>query len=294
MEFSNEKAHNEEIDYENPFLSMKIYQNYRNKDDAAKWHYHKELEMLAVLDGYLDLYVENDHLRLEKGDVVLVGAYQLHRDRTYCDSKLNYIVFQFDVQQYFENSTMPYLRFFSEPSFPLHKLNYIFHECENAKKTVYESVKEILQEVKEKEEGYEIAVSMIIKRIILSLIRSDTRKMIDLKENTDLLRLKPVLDYIEKNLSAKIQVEEASRIANISYYYFVKFFKKVLGMSFLEYVNYKKIKLAERILLTKDVSVSQVAEDVGMPNMAHFYKVFKKYHNCSPNEFRKKMIDWTN
>lgn len=294
MEIPSEKAHNEQIDYENPFLSMKIYQNYRLTDSAAKWHYHKELEILAVLDGYLDLYVENDTFRLNKGDVVLIGASQLHRDRCYRDSQLNYIVFQFDVQQYFENSTMPYYRFFSEPSFPLHRLNYIFQENEEAKNTVYQSVEEIFHEVKEKQEGYEIAVSMIIKRIILTLLRGDTRKMIDLTENTDLLRLKPVLDYIDNNLSAKIQVEEASRIANISYYYFVKYFKKVLGMSFLEYVNYKKIKLAERILLTKDVSVSQVAEEIGMPNMAHFYKVFKKHHNCSPNDFRKKMIEWTN
>ncbi|MNY48019.1 HTH-type transcriptional activator Btr [compost metagenome] len=109
-----------------------------------------------------------------------------------------------------------------------------------------------------------------------------------MKEQGELLRLKPVLDYVEAHLGDKIQVEEVSRIANVSYYYFVKYFKKVMGMSFLEYVNYKKIKKAERILLTKDVSVSQVAESIGMPNMAHFYKMFKKINQCSPNEYRKK------
>ena len=84
-------------------------------------------------------------------------------------------------------------------------------------------------------------------------------------------------------------MEEVCRIANVSYYYFVKYFKKVMGMSFLEYVNFKKIKKAERMLLTQDVSVTQVADSIGMPNMAHFYKVFKKYNQCSPNEYRKKM-----
>lgn len=292
MEFSTAKAHNEQIDYENPFMSVKIFQSNRNHDGETRWHYHKELEILVVLDGLLEIYVEDDHYILESGDVLFIGAKQLHRDRSYKEHGLNYIVFQFDIQQYFENSTLPYYRLFTDSGFPLHQLNYMFRENPAARQSVVESVTEIFREVKEKQEGYEIAVSMLIKKLILTILRNDTRKLFQWKENVDLIRLKPVLDYIDANLSGKIQVEEASRIANISYYYFVKYFKKVLGMSFLEYVNYKKIKKAERILLTKDVSVSYVAEAIGMPNMAHFYKVFKKINHCSPNEFRKKMGDW--
>ena len=107
-----------------------------------------------------------------------------------------------------------------------------------------------------------------------------------------MIRLKPVLDYIDANIEHKIQVEDASRVVNVSYYYFVKYFKKVLGMSFLEYVNFKKIKMAERYLLTKDMSIAEVGEAIGMPNMAHFYKLFKKFNDCSPNEYRKKMQEW--
>ena len=81
-------------------------------------------------------------------------------------------------------------------------------------------------------------------------------------------------------------------MANVSYHYFVKLFRKTMGLSFLEYVNYKKIKRAERILLTKDLSIAQVGEEIGMTNMAHFYKMFKKHNQCSPNEYRKKLQTW--
>lgn len=292
MEFSNEEAYNEKVPYENPFLSMRIFQNRNDKDRVTNWHYHKELEFLVVLDGILDVYVEEDFFPMKKGDVLLIGSSQLHRDRSYRVPGLDYIVLQFDIRQYFENSTLPYYRFFAEPGFPLSRLNYIFQEKEAVRQAVVESIRNILGEARSKQEGYEMAVSLHIKQIILTILRNDARHMINLNENADLIRLKPVLDYIEQNLSGKIQVEEASRIANISYYYFVKYFKKVLGMSFLEYVNHQKIKLAERYLLTKDVSVAQVAEAVGMPNMAHFYKVFKKYNRYSPNEFRRKRSEW--
>ena len=287
LEFYNERIH-----YENPFLSMRIFQSSRKQDFTTSWHYHKELEMLVVLEGKMDVYLEDDLLHLGVGDVVLIGSSQLHRDRSWAEPGLNYLVFQFDLQHNFDPSLMPYFRYFSEAELPLSKLNYIFQDNTAARDEVVRCIRDIYAEWTSKTEGYEIAVSILIKRIVLTLLRSDTRKVLSYKDHSDFIRLKPVLDYVEQNLSGKISVEEASRAANISYYYFVKHFKKVLGMSFMDYVNHKKIKKAEKILLTKDISIAQVGESIGMPNMAHFYKTFRKYNDCSPNEFRKKMLAW--
>ncbi len=288
MQFYNEIVH-----YENPFLSMKIFQCRRNVDAIGNWHYHKELEILLVLEGVLDVYIEEEFHSLKSGDVLLIGSSQLHRDRSYEDGNLNYIVFQFDIEQYFDQSTMPYIKYFTDTNRPLSRLNYIFTEHPEARRDIYDCVTEIYKESQTKSEGYEIAVSIFIRKIVLTLLRNDTRKLLNYKDDADLARLKPVLDYVEQNITEKIHVEDASKFANISYYYFVKYFKKVLGMSFTEYVNYKKIKRAERILLTNNMSVAQVGEAIGMPNMAHFYKMFKKYNNCSPHEYRKKMLEWT-
>jgi AraC-like DNA-binding protein len=289
MEFSHDNPEHELITYENPFMSVKVFEAEFTRDGGTKWHFHKELEILVIRSGMLDIHVEEDRYVMNSGDVLIIGAKELHRDQVYKEHGISYMVFQFDIEQYLENSTLPYYRAISEPGFPLHKLNYILAENPEVRSIIANAVQEILHEVKVKQEGYEMAVSLIIKRIVLALIRNDTRRMIRLKEQVELIRLKPVLDYVESHLGDKIQVEDVCRIANVSYYYFVKYFKKVMGMSFLEYVNYKKIKKAERILLTQDVSVSYVAECIGMPNMAHFYKVFKKFNQCSPNEYRKKM-----
>lgn len=293
MEFSPEEVHevhNEVIRYENPFMSVRVFHTSSiNRDGGSRWHYHKEIEILVIQDGRLDITVEDTGYSLKGGDVLIIGAKELHRDFYYKEQGVSYTVFQFDIEQYLENSTLPYYRAISMPGFPLHRLNYIFQESPEAARAVGEAVESIFREAQEKRDGYEMAVSLQIKGIVLALLRHDTRKLIRLKDQGEINRLKPVLDYIEEHLGDKIQVEEACRIANVSYFYFVKYFKKVMGMSFLEYVNFKKIKKAERILLTKDMSVSQVAESIGMPNMAHFYKMFRKHNQCSPSEYRKKM-----
>lgn len=281
------EAYNEKVTYENPFLSLKIFKSKRSKDGIGRWHYHKEIEVLVILEGKLDVYVGDEMYPLQEGDVVVMGSNELHRDRSF-NGNLNYIVLQFDIGQYFDGSTLPYLKYFSETTLPLSRLNYMFNEKE-AKASVYHAANQIYEESTAKREGYEIAISIWIKQILLTLVRYDSQKMLIQNNSGDFLRLKPVLDYIDENVCTKIHVEEAAKVANISYYYFVKYFKKTLGMSFLDYVNLKKIKRAEQLLLTQDISVAQVGEEIGMPNMAHFYKIFKKFNQCSPNEFRKKL-----
>ncbi|MOA03582.1 HTH-type transcriptional activator Btr [compost metagenome] len=227
---------------------------------------------------------------MNAGDVVLIGASELHRDRSM--SPLNYIVLQFDLEQFFDHSTIPYMRYFSETQMPLSKANYIFGENSAVNEQAAAHIRQILKEATHKETGYELAVSVLIKQILLLLLRNDSRKVLIEQDNFDRVRLKPVLDYVENHLMDRIQVEEVCKIANMSYYYFVKYFKKTIGLSFTEYVNYRKVKWAERILLTKDLSISEVGERIGMPNMAHFYKMFKKYNDCSPKQFQRKMLVW--
>lgn len=286
MEIYNEKVH-----YENPFMFIRIFEATRNKEHLSRWHYHKEIEILVLTEGQLDVHVEDEYYPLKASDVLLIGPSQLHRDRSYAN-RLTYLVFQFDLEQYMDQSMLPYMHPFTGDHIPLNRLNYLFHEQEELRRTIFSCVLEIYKESRHKENGFEIAVSLLIKKIILSLIRADNQKVLNFNSNPDMLRLKPVLEYIDEHLDEKIQVEEASKLVNFSYFYFIKFFKKVLGMSFTEYVHYKKIKKAERMLLTKDLSIAQIGSAVGMQNMAHFYKIFKKHNQCSPNEYRKKMLEF--
>lgn len=283
--------YNEKVVYENPLLSIKVYQSSRDNDLFINWHYHREIELLLILDGELDVNIEDECIKLQSGDIALIGARQLHRDRS-LGGPLNYIVLQFDLEQFIDQSSMPYMRFFSETKNPLSRANYIFQENPAARAEAADSIRTVLHEVTTKQNGYELAVSMLIKKLLLLLIRGDSRKVLADHEDFDRARLRGVIDYVEEHLEGRIQVEEVSKLANMSYYYFVKFFKKAIGLSFTEYVNYRKIKWAERILLTKDLSVSEVGDRIGMPNMAHFYKMFKKYNDCSPKQFQKRMLEW--
>ncbi|MBO9599598.1 MAG: AraC family transcriptional regulator [Cohnella sp.] len=285
------QAVKEKIEYENPLLSLKIWQLTRNDVGHIAWHYHPECELILVKSGRLDIDLSDGTYTLHSGDVIILGNSQLHRDRN-TGGLLDYIVLQFDLNSFFDQSTIPYLQYFNETKVPLSMMNYVFRENPHANEEAAECIRQILQEAIDKESGYELAVNLLIKKLLLILIRNDNRGLLADQDRVERIRLKPVLDYVESTIDGRIAVEDACKLANMSYYYFVKFFKKIMGLSFTEYVNFRKIKRAEQLLLTRDMSVTEVGDQIGMANMAHFYKMFKRFNGCSPKEFQRKMLAW--
>ncbi|GAB2722811.1 helix-turn-helix domain-containing protein [Paenibacillus thermoaerophilus] len=279
--------YNEQVLYENPLLSLKVFSSLREKLGDGRWHYHRELEMLAVQAGKMEVFTDDGNAVLQSGDVMLIGANQLHRDISHPGTSV--VVLQIELKKFLDMSLIPYLHLFTEAKQPLSRLNYMFLEQPDTRAEVHRAVVGVHREWSRKEDGYEIAIAVLIKQILLTLIRRDDRKLLNASGSADIIRLQPALDYVESHIDGRVQVEDACRTVNLSYYYFVKYFKKVMGLSFSDYVNMKKIKRAERLLLTRDMNVADIGEAIGMPNMAHFYKMFRKYNKCSPNEFRRRM-----
>lgn len=291
-------AINEKVVYQNPLLFLKIWENFCDSifeaPDPWKWHFHKEIEFLAVSEGYLAVQTKHHYKVLGPGDVILLGSSQLHRTHKYESGALRYVVFQVDLNQHFDQSTMTYLHVFSELTEPLSQLNYIFEEYEAARREAFQLINDIFRESHTRANGYELAISSFIKRLLLLLVRNDYRGLLNASDDEGILRIRPALDYVENHLGDKIAVEDVCTLLNLSYHYFIKYFKRVMGLSFVDYVNYKRIKKAERLLLTRDLSIMEISYEVGILNLAQFYKLFKRHNQCSPKEFKQKMRDGAN
>ncbi|MGE8056821.1 helix-turn-helix domain-containing protein [Bacillus mycoides] len=288
------EAIEEKVIYQNPLLFLKVWDivmetSYNNQIESASWHYHEEIEFLAIIEGYLGIQNKDKYIVLGPGDVFIFGKSELHRSHKPSAGSLHYVVFQVNLKQHFDRSIIQYLHCFSEQTKSLNELNYIFEQNEVVKHEAYVLITEIFTESKMKMNGYEIAISAAIKKLLLLLVRNDTHNILNYSEQDDIARLKPVLDYVEDHLGEKITVTKACALINLSYHYFIKYFKRIMGISFLDYVNYKRIKQAESLLITSDLSITDVGCEVGIANMSQFYKLFKKENNCLPKEFKQRI-----
>ncbi len=100
-------------------------------------------------------------------------------------------------------------------------------------------------------------------------------------------RLSKVYHYIDQNLNKKITLSDLSGQVCLSEDYFSKIFNETMGVRPMEYVSRKRIERAQMLLLTTNLTVSQVAEKVGVTNYSYFSTLFKKYTLTSPEKYQK-------
>lgn len=95
------------------------------------------------------------------------------------------------------------------------------------------------------------------------------------------------MSFIDEHFTENISVEELSNIANMSISGFSHHFKKVMGLSPLQYLIHLKIGLGQKLLITTDKSITEISMSLGYDNVSHFNNQFKKFVGTSPQNYRK-------
>ena len=103
----------------------------------------------------------------------------------------------------------------------------------------------------------------------------------------NVLRLRPVIDYIREHFKEKIYIEKLSDMINVSADYFTKMFKDSIGKTPIDYINAMRTNHAIKLLATTDMSMAEIADDIGFCNPNYFHKIFKQYMDVSPLAYRK-------
>lgn len=102
-----------------------------------------------------------------------------------------------------------------------------------------------------------------------------------------LSQMELALDYIDRNLTEDIHLEEVARQAAMSSAYFSTLFKKLNGMTLWEYVQSRRIELAAEKLLNTDRNVAEIAMECGYNSISNFNRSFKAVTGQTPVAYRK-------
>ena len=85
----------------------------------------------------------------------------------------------------------------------------------------------------------------------------------------------------------KITIADISGEIGLSESHFMKYFKKTMGTSFIDYLNDYRLTKASRLLVTSENSVLEIAIETGFENLSYFIRLFKKKYSMTPNQYRK-------
>jgi AraC-like DNA-binding protein len=103
-------------------------------------------------------------------------------------------------------------------------------------------------------------------------------------------RLKRVVQFVDKNLTGKITLQEMAAVAGLSRMHFAAQFRAATGVRPHEYLLRRRIEHAQELLKQAEVSLVDIALTVGFQTQAHFTTVFKRFVGDTPYQWRSAYL----
>jgi AraC-like DNA-binding protein len=255
------------------------------------WHYHPQYEFMFLQEGKGNYYVGDCINTISEGQIFFLGPniphlfrnypeYFLAESRNRAKATVLYINQEFMRNNLFEMSEFAQIRELLQNS----KRGLVVKE--EYAKLVAPRLKEVV-----KMSGIERILEVIsMLQIIATKIYYEPLASIGYVSNInahEVARLNRVFDYLLKNFSKTIKLQDIADIANMSPTTFCRYFKKITNKSLINFLNEIRIGYASKLLIEdKTKNISQICFESGFHNLTNFYIQFQKIKKVSPMEFK--------
>ncbi|MBQ4185187.1 MAG: helix-turn-helix transcriptional regulator [Clostridiales bacterium] len=264
-------------------------------------HYHDFIEIIYGIHGTFRATLCNEEYEIHEGDMLVINVNEVHSFHHF--EPCEYYCLQFDPTVFFSSPVysteakyvLPSLMAnVSNPTQPS-RFSLVIRKEELEGTGIPSYIKDYHEEFSKKEPGFELAIRADIYRVFLWHLRRMEKKGISLFTTTtlrteDVTRLRSVLDYIHENYMLPIRAEDMAKKCNMSYSYFSRFFRHAMGQTFSNYLLYVRLNEAEKLLISSEKSISNIALDTGFSTASYFITQFKKHRHTTPKQRKQKAM----
>jgi len=257
------------------------------------WHFHPEIEILYVREGFGTRYVGDSISSFYPGDLVLVGSNTPHvwscnSDFLNPESKLfsSAICIQF-VEDFMGKSSSGISEFII--------MNELLNKAKRGIQFINKTQKILAKHIKElpSRTGMDRLIGLLTILDIMST--SSDLKYLSSHDYTpgiinseDKYRMEIIFRYVIQKFPNKIQLEEIASLVNLTPQSFCRFFKSRTTKVFSSFVNEVRIGNSCKMLIENKHNISQVCYLSGFNYLSNFNRQFKRIKGMTPSEFQHK------
>jgi len=257
-------------------------------------HYHKELELAYIIEGYGTRYVGNSIKSYQKGDLVLVGEELTHVWK--CDDAF----YKEDTELLTKAIILKFYPDFAGKDFLqmpyCYPINKVLEKASGGLHITGDTntaISAILFKMLDQSPLEQIASLIQILNLISKsdqvaiLSNFDLHKSSNPKEKD---RMNKIIQHTMLNFKKSISLDEISNVANLSKSAFCRYFKNTVKKSYNDFLYEVRVEFASRMLLETDIGIMQICYESGFNNPSAFSQIFKKVKGMTPNQYRKSNI----
>lgn len=258
-------------------------------------HYHSFYEFYYLVSGDRKFFLNGKTYRIKSGDMMLIPRREIHRSTFYGEGSEHEriaIYFNEEVVRHMkeeigeERFEQCFLR--RHLTIPLEKREILENLFEKA-----------LEEYPEKDEFSSILCQRYCEEIVMFIIRCQLEKQkqsLHIEDEAEIahlseddMELEKAAQYMNQHFMEPLTLPVMAAKSCMSDSYFSRRFKQVTGFGFKEYLNMVRIRHACELLVSTDLSITQISEACGYMDSNYFGDAFRKWKHMSPREYRKNM-----
>lgn len=129
----------------------------------------------------------------------------------------------------------------------------------------------------------EFLIDLYAQELVYNLIQMKGIQQVLNFENKN--PIQKAIRYMKENFSSPISIKQLAADLNMSEANFCQYFKKITGITPLEYLTNLKLLKAKEII--QNQSISETAFELGYENISHFITLFKNKYGMTPKQYQK-------
>ena len=253
-------------------LSSFIYD--RNAEDFNSPHFHKNFELLFVINGHCHYAVGDESYGLQTGDAILVLPFQVHRFTVAVDSTVRCVTFS-------ELLILTLAKQLQKKKL----LCPVFRPSPTTARFFLDSMTELFGT---SSSNIQIpnAKRMRLKGLLYTVGGEIVEQTTPVDVGSADMVVMDVVDYIADNFKANISLHDVAEAKGYNYQYLSRIFNRTFGINFKTMLNQYRTSHALELLRDSDLSLTEIAFESGFQSVRSFNHTFVKIYGCTPREMR--------
>ena len=274
-----------------------LYKSYMH---SIRWHWHEEMEVIIVNSGKAEFNTDDETYILSPGQGLILNQNVIHSIHCVEGSNCTFysVVFHPDFLFGKSNSYMRTQFLLPAQSFSILKA-LILDEKDAWNESMLDALNEVIAVNLNKSFGYEMATKGYLCQFWANLVSKlpQTAEIVPSSQiSLDEQRVKQAMLFIRLHHAESLTLDDIADSIPVSKSECCRCFKRTIQMTPFEYLMKYRIFEASKKILDDNYaahSISDLALSVGFNNISYFNKLFKRYLDCTPTEYREHVATTT-
>lgn len=263
-----------------PDRNFPVYSSVQqNREQLVTPHFHDDMEFILIQSGEITISMGMEKYHCHNNEILYISPHTVHQavSNTPDASLCGFVFHPSLIKSYLAKDD-----------------SAILFACENSrifskKNPFYEELSKILKNVififNNRTCTYKLDITAHILLLLSLLLRNSTT--FNFKKNDRFYRIRPAIDYIEKNYNQQISISDLSNLINVCDDYFIRIFKAATSRTPTAYITDVRLHQALRLLSLHQYSISEISDKTGFSSIQYFSRIFKERMGLSPSEYAK-------